>query len=65
MNDQDYKSVLKEYDYYNSNDNDFEIIDELPDNFMYNPTGNDINNNIKIKDQDTKLKNFILKIYLC
>lgn len=63
MNDQDYKSVLKEYDYYNSNDNDFEIIDELPDNFMYNPTSNVINNSIKIKDQDKKLKNLIIKIF--
>ena len=29
-NDQGYNSVLKEYDFYNSNDDEFEIIDEFP-----------------------------------
>ena len=38
--DNGYKSVLKEYDFYNNTDNDFEIIDECPTNDMNNKNDN-------------------------
>ena len=67
MNDQGYKSVLKEYDFYNINDNDFEIIDEIgecQDNFIN--TLNDYNkhnNNLELKKYNVKLQTFIINIF--
>ena len=65
--DNGYNSVLKEYDFYHNEDNDFEIIDEIP-NDCYNSKNdnNDKNNNsISIEDLNniTKFKDFILTIF--
>ena len=67
MNDLGYKSVLKEYDFYHSNDNDFEIIEEYSNNYINTPNDNDnnnnsIKNNLEIKNQNEKLQNYIIKI---
>ena len=64
MDDQGYKSVLKEYDFYHSNDNDFEIIEEYSNKYIntLNDNNNNIKNNLKIQNQNEKLQNFIIKI---
>ena len=56
----DYKSVLKEYDFYNNNDNDFEIIEECTN------THNNISNNEtknEIINQNFKFENFIINTF--
>ena len=61
MNDEGYNSVLKEYDFYHSNDNDFEIIEEYSNKPNINKN---IKNNMEIKkNQNEKLQNFIFKIF--
>ena len=65
MSDQGYKSVLKEYDFYHSNDNDFEIIEEYSNKYINTPNDNNNNNfknNLENKNQNEKLQNFIIKI---
>ena len=65
-NDQGYNSVLKEYDFYNSNDDEFEIIDEFPKNYISNigeKNSNDKENIKEIINKKEKIKNFIIKIF--
>jgi hypothetical protein len=68
LNDQGYNSVMKEYDFYNNNNNnidDFEIIDEIPTNYI-NPTVNEKNekdNTITNSDQKDKLQNFVIELF--
>ena len=52
---------MKEYDFYNSNDNDFEIIDECPTNYINSLPENNISNNL-IYESD-KLQNFFVNIF--
>ena len=59
--DNGYKSVLKEYDYYNNTENDFEIIDEYENNYTNNQKNN-INKEDEIK-QKSKFQNFIADIF--
>jgi len=59
--DNGYKSVLKEYDYYNNTENDFEIIDEYENNYTNNQKDN-INKEDEIK-QKSKFQNFIADIF--
>ena len=61
MNDQGYKTVMKEYDFYNSNDNDFEIIDECPTNYINSLPENNIVNNFT--HESVKLQNFVVNIF--
>ena len=61
MNDQGYKTVMKEYDFYNSNDNDFEIIDECPTNYINSLPENNITNNFT--HDNVKLQNFFVNIF--
>lgn len=61
MNDQGYKTVMKEYDFYNSNDNDFEIIDECPTNYINSLPENNITNNFT--HENVKLQNFFVNIF--
>ena len=65
-NDQGYNSVMKEYDFYNNNNiDDFEIIDEIPTNYI-NPTDNEKNKNdntIPNYDQKKKLQNFVIQLF--
>ena len=61
MNDQGYKAVMKEYDFYNSNDNDFEIIDECPTNYVNSLPENNIANNFT--HESVKLQNFFVNIF--
>ena len=65
MKDQGYNSVIKEYDFYNCNDNDFEIIYEYSNNKkdQQNDEKNNINNNDKNNKNNKKIQNFILKIF--
>ena len=58
MNNQGYISVMKEYDFYNSNDNDFEIIDECPFNKINSLPENNITNNFT--HENVKLQNFFV-----
>ena len=69
-NDQGYKSVMKEYDFYNDDINDFEIIDEIPTNYMNTPSNNNNssknNNSLKnsaIEKQKDKMNKFIINIF--
>ena len=70
-NDQGYNSVMKEYDYYNNNINDdFEIIDDIPNSYIMpeNNNKNTQNNNntmtdSKLEKTKKKLENFITNIY--
>ena len=57
----DYKSVLKEYDFYNNNDDDFEIIEECPNSYINNIDNNE-NKNEAI-NQNSKFESFILNIF--
>ena len=61
MNDQGYISVMKEYDFYNINDNDFEIIDECPFNKINSLPENNITNNFN--HENVKLQNFFVNIF--
>ena len=63
--DNGYKSVLKEYDYYNKADHDFEIIDDITTNDI---TTNNINNkkdNNFFEDisQNSNIQNYILNFF--
>ena len=66
QNDQGYKSVIKEYDLYNNDINDFEIIDEIPTNYINDKKDNNNNNNknqeIKNTKENDKLQNFVNEI---
>ena len=65
-NDQGYKSVMKEYDFYNNDNDDFEIIDEIPTNYINTTSNNNINNSLKnseIEKQKGKLNKFIIKLF--
>ena len=64
QNDQGYKSVIKEYDLYNNDINDFEIIDEIPTNYINDKKGNnnDKNDEIKKTKDNDKLQNFVNEI---
>ena len=69
-NDQGYKSVMKEYDFYNDDINDFEIIDEIPTNYMNTSSNNNNssknNNSLKnsaIEKQKDKMNKFIINIF--
>jgi len=69
-NDQGYKSVMKEYDFYNDDNNDFEIIDEVPTNYINTSSKNNNNstNNKELKKSSTekqkeKLNKFIINIF--
>ena len=58
---------MKEYDFYNNNNNidGFEIIDEIPTNYI-NPTVNEKNekdNTITNSDQKDKLQNFVIELF--
>lgn len=65
MKDQDngYKSVLKEYDFYNNTENDFEIIDEFDSNYFDNKNDKDKDNNNKEMICDSEFKDFIVYIF--
>jgi hypothetical protein len=52
---------MKEYDFYNSNDNDFEIIDECSTNYINSLPENNITNNFT--DEKVKLQNFFVNIF--
>ena len=43
-NDQGYTAVEKEYDFFNNNITDFEIINDIPNSFINPENNNDINN---------------------
>ena len=65
QNDQGYKSVIKEYDLYNNDINDFEIIDEIPTNYINDKKDNNNNNKnqeIKNTKENDKLQNFVNEI---
>ena len=69
-NDQGYKSVMKEYDFYNDDINDFEIIDEIPTNYINTSSNNNNssknNNSLKnsaIEKQKEKMNKFIINIF--
>ena len=65
-NDQGYRSVMKEYDFYNNDNDDFEIIDEIPTNYINTTSNNNINNSLKnseIEKQKGKLNKFIIKLF--
>jgi hypothetical protein len=76
-NDQGYKLVMKEYDFYNNNDNDdFEIIEDIPTNYITTASKetNISNNNINSKFSDPiknstivqsqkKLENFVVDAF--
>ena len=65
-NDQGYKSVMKEYDFYNNDNDDFEIIEEIPTNYINTTSNNNINNSLKnseIEKQKGKLNKFIIKLF--
>ena len=69
-NDQGYKSVMKEYDFYNDDINDFEIIDEIPTNYINTSSNNNNssknNNSLKnsaIEKQKDKMNKFIINIF--
>ena len=69
-NDQGYKSVMKEYDFYNDDNNDFEIIDEIPTNYINTSSNNNNtsknNNELKnsaIEKQKEKLNKLIINIF--
>ena len=65
--DNGYNSVLKEYDFFHNEDNDFEIIDEIPNdcNNSKNNNNDKNNNSISIEDanNNAKFKDFILTIF--
>ena len=52
-----YDSVIKEYDFYNTNDNDFEIIDEVPNDFMKEDNKTNFYNN------QTNLEKFVVELF--
>ena len=56
QNDQGYKSVIKEYDLYNDDINDFEVIDEIPTNYINDKKDKD---NI---DKNNENKKYLLRI---
>ena len=73
--DQGYKTVMKEFDYYNNDVDDFEILDEIPTNYI-NPTPDtkdNHNNNqdntqkkidmTKISEQRKKLQKFVTGLF--
>ena len=64
QNDQGYKSVIKEYDLYNNDINDFERIDEIPTNYINDKKDNNNNKNQEIKStkENDKLQNFVNEI---
>ena len=65
-NDQGYKSVMKEYDFYNNDNDDFEIIDEIPTNYINTTSNNNMTNSLKnsdIEKQKEKLNKFIIKLF--
>ena len=65
--DNGYNSVLKEYDFYHNDDNDFEVIDEIPNESNNNKNDNNDKNNISTSIEDLnnnkKFKDFILTIF--
>ena len=64
--DNGYNSVLKEYDFYHNDDNDFEVIDEIPNEFNNKNEDNDKNNksnSIEDLNNNKKFKDFILTIF--
>ena len=71
-NDQGYKSVIKEYDYYNNNLDDFEIIDEIPSTYKNKTQIEKDNNNINTQnnnlrsinsDQKKELQQFVTDLF--
>ena len=54
--DNGYKTVLKEYDFYNNTDNDFEIIEDCPKNDMNNKN----DNSFEDLCQNSIIQNYIL-----
>ena len=46
-NGQGYKTVMKEYDFYNNDNDDFEIIDEIPTNYINTTSNNNMTNSLK------------------
>ena len=68
QNDPGYKQVMQEYDFYNDNNNDFEIIDEIPTSYINNTSKEIDKNNDKTKNsinekQKEKLEKFIVNIF--
>lgn len=68
QNDPGYKQVMQEYDFYNDNNNDFEIIDEIPTSYISNTSKEIDKNNDKTKNsinekQKEKLQKFIVDIF--
>ena len=67
-NDQGYTAVEKEYDFFNNNITDFEIINDIPNSFINPENNNDINNiknnnDLKFEKQKKKLENFVTEIF--
>ena len=65
QNDQGYKSVIKEYDLYNDDINDFEVIDEIPTNYINDKKDKDNidkNNENKKPNENDKIQNFLNEI---
>ena len=65
-NGQGYKTVMKEYDFYNNDNDDFEIIDEIPTNYINTTSNNNMTNSLKnsdIEKQKEKLNKFIIKLF--
>ena len=68
LNDQGYKQVMKEYDFYNNNNDDFEIIDEIPTSYINDSPKEIYKNKEKLKNsnlekQKEKLEKFIVDIF--